>query len=96
MLLVNYTKNKQIVKKATKAATTKVREELNRAKKEETEVKNKLFIAMLIKVCVSGNVKFYGLDESLDEIELQLFNFQKKLYNVTTKYLEHKRNPITP
>jgi hypothetical protein len=96
MLLIKYTTNKQIVKKATKAATTKVREELNRAKKEETEVKNKLFIAMLIKVCVSGNVKFYGLDESLDEIELQLFNFQKKLYNVTTKYLEHKRNPITP
>jgi hypothetical protein len=80
MLLVNYTKNKQIVKKATKAATTKVREELNRAKKAETEVKNKLFIAMLIKVCVSGNVKFYGLDESLDEIELQ---YKYKLYNKT-------------
>ena len=48
---------------------------------------NKLFIAMLIKVCVSGNINFAGLNEDIYIIKLQLLNFQKDLDIIIKKYL---------
>jgi hypothetical protein len=92
MLLDDYTK---IIK--TKSLVKEAIEVLENAKKEK-EVKNKLFIVVLIKVCVAGNITFYDLNDSIYEIRLQLFNFQKELHNVIKTYLNNKRLgiPITP
>lgn len=61
----------------------------------DNKIKNKLFIAMLIKVCLSDNVTFTGLEENIDEIKSKLFNFQNELHNFVEKYLKNKRVQLT-
>jgi hypothetical protein len=83
---------------AAKQAVDKAKAVIKQAKIEELEVKNKLFIAILIKVCVSGKIPFLSLNvEDINKIKLQLFNFHKELQNVIKESQKNKRDriPIT-